>query len=254
MRSCLLPWFWLRTESGERMHHTVDVTGLSFSYPDGRRALLDIDLHIEPGERVALVGPNGAGKSTLLLQLNGTLVGEGMVEVCGVPVEPENISYVRSAVGLVFHDPDDQLFSTSVFEDVAFGPLYMGLPEAEVQERVQSALAAVGMSSAADRVPHHLSAGERKRVAIATVLAMDPEILALDEPTAGLDPRGRRELIRLLAGLPQTMLVSTHDMRMVAELLPRTIILNEGRVVADGRTVEIMDQRELLEVNGLEKP
>jgi cobalt/nickel transport system ATP-binding protein len=233
------------------MHHTVDVSGLSFSYPDGRQALVDIDLHIEPGERVALVGPNGAGKSTLLLQLNGTLVGEGEIEVCGVPVVPVNLSYARAAVGLVFHDPDDQLFSTSVFEDVAFGPLYMGLPEAEVERRVRTALTAVGMSAAVDRVPHHLSTGERKRVAIATVLAMDPEILALDEPTAGLDPRGRRELIGLLASLPQTMLVSTHDMRLVDDLLPRMIVLNEGRVVADGPTKEILAQPALLAANGL---
>ncbi|MGA9533774.1 MAG: ATP-binding cassette domain-containing protein [Anaerolineales bacterium] len=233
------------------MHHTVDVDNLSFTYPDGRQALTNINLHIEPGERVALVGPNGAGKSTLLLQLNGTMAGSGAIEVCGVRVNKENLGYVRAAVGLVFHDPDDQLFSVSVFDDVAFGPLNMGLPEFEVRRRVESALAAVGMSAAVGRVPHHLSTGERKRVAIATVLAMDPEILALDEPTAGLDPRGRRELVDLLASLPQTMLVSTHDMRLVEQLLPRMIVLNDGRVVADGPTVEILAQPALLEANGL---
>lgn len=233
------------------MHHTVDVENLSFVYPDGRQALHDVSLHIAPGERVALVGPNGAGKSTLLLQLNGTLVGSGSIEVCGVGVQKENLDYVRGAVGLVFHDPDDQLFSASVFEDVAFGPLSMGFSEDEVRGRVKSALAAVGMSAAGHRVPHHLSTGERKRVAIATVLAMDPEILALDEPTAGLDPRGRRELISLLGTLPQTMLVSTHDMNLVEELLPRMIILNEGRVVADGPTAEILEQQDLLSAYGL---
>jgi cobalt transport protein ATP-binding subunit len=234
------------------MHHTVDVRGLSFSYPDGRPALRGVDLHVAPGEKVALVGPNGAGKSTLLLHLNGILRGQGDVRVCGMAVDDENLGRIRASVGLVFQDPDDQLFSPSVAEDVAFGPAAMGLSADEVSQRVGEALAAVGMAESGERVPHHLSGGEKKRIAIATVLAMDPEILVLDEPTAGLDPRGRRGLIRLLADLPQTMLVATHDLRMVVELFPRTVVLDEGKVVADGPTEALMADQALLTAHGLE--
>ena len=234
------------------MHHTVDVRGLSFRYPDGRLALDGVSLSIAPGEKVALVGPNGAGKSTLLLHLTGILQGEGDVRVCGWPVGDGNLSRIRAAVGLVFQDADDQLFSPTVFEDVAFGPLYMGLPPEEVGRRVESALLAVGMDDAGPRVSHHLSNGEKKRVAIATVLAMEPEILVLDEPTAGLDPRSRRGLIRLLAELPQTMLVSTHDLRMVEELFRRTVVLDHGRVVADGPTARLLADRAFLADHGLE--
>ncbi len=234
------------------MHHTIEVRGLSFAYPDGSQALRGVDLHISPGEKVALVGPNGAGKSTLILHLNGILRGQGDVRVCGLPVEDENLGRIRASVGLVFQDPDDQLFSPSVGEDVAFGPMYMGLDETEVSRRVQQALTSVGMPGSEGRVPHHLSGGEKKRVAIATVLAMDPEILVLDEPTAGLDPRGRRGLIRLLGELPQTMLVSTHDLRMVQELFPRTVVLDQGQVVADGPTNSLMADAALLAAHGLE--
>ncbi|MDO9128686.1 MAG: ABC transporter ATP-binding protein, partial [Anaerolineales bacterium] len=184
------------------MHHSIEVEHLSFSYPDGHPALQDVSLSIAPGEKVALVGPNGAGKSTLVLHLNGILTGEGTVRVCGLAVEQKNLSSVRAAVGLVFQNPDDQLFSPTVYEDVAFGPLYQGLEPAEVAGRVDSALAAVRMSGYARRVSHHLSAGEKKRIAIATVLSMEPEVLVLDEPTAGLDPRARRGLINLLRELP----------------------------------------------------
>jgi energy-coupling factor transporter ATP-binding protein EcfA2 len=169
-----------------------------------------------------------------------------------MPVTDENLGKVRASVGLVFEDPDDQLFSTTVYEDVAFGPVYLGLPEDEARQRVTTALEAVGMEGAIDRVPHHLSAGEKKRVAIATVLAMEPEILVLDEPTSGLDPRARRGLINTLKNLLQTMLVSTHDMRMVEELFPRTIAIDEGRIVADGSTGKILSDRALLERHGLE--
>jgi len=236
------------------MHHTLDIQDLHFSYPDGRKALRGVSLFINPGEKTALVGPNGSGKSTLLLHLNGVLHGEGEVHVCGKELTNESLRQIRALVGLVFQDPDDQLFSQSVYEDVAFGPLYMGLPKEEITQKVKQALEDVGMAGSEERVPHHLSAGEKKRVAIATVLSMDPEVLVLDEPTAGLDPRGRRELIQLLRGLPQTMLVATHDMRMVAELFERTVIIDEGQVVGDGPTAQILIEPHLLERHGLEAP
>jgi cobalt/nickel transport system ATP-binding protein len=225
-----------------------------FAYPDGTPALRGVSLTIKPGEKVALVGPNGAGKSTLMLHLNGILRGKGQVRVSGVIVEERNLGRVRAAVGLVFQDPDDQLFSPTVFEDVAYGPLYMGLPEAEVRERTTQALAAVAMPGYAARVSHHLSLGEKKRIAIATVLSMQPEILVLDEPSAGLDPRSRRGLIRLLQGLPQTMLVSTHDLRLVAEVASRTLVMDGGLIVADGPTGALLQDQALLEAHGLEKP
>jgi len=237
------------------MHHTIKVEHLSFAYPDGYQALRDVSLTIAPGEKVALVGPNGAGKSTLMLHLNGILKStRGTVRVCGLDLQPSNMGQVRAAVGLVFQDPDDQLFSPTVFDDVAFGPLYQGLASAGVKERVDHALAAVGMCAYRDRVSHHLSVGEKKRIAIATVLSMQPEILVLDEPTAGLDPRARRSFINLLRDLNQTMLVSTHDMRLVAELFPRTVVMDEGRIVADGLTDAILNDPALLEAHGLEKP
>ena len=235
------------------MHHTIEVHDLCFNYPDGHPALQGVALRIAPGEKVALVGPNGAGKSTLMLHLNGILqAGAGRVSVCGLPIRKDTLGQVRAAVGLVFQDPDDQLFSPTVFEDVAFGPLHMGLPEAEVHGRVERALAAVGMQAYAPRVSHHLSVGEKKRIAIATVLAMQPEILVLDEPSAGLDPRARRGLINLLRDLPQTMLVSTHDLRLVQEVFPRTVIMDGGQVVADGPTHQVLADPVLLEAHGLE--
>ncbi len=236
------------------MHHTLDIQDLHFSYPDGRKALRGVSPFINPGEKTALVGPNGSGKSTLLLHLNGILRGEGEVHVCGKELTDESLRQIRALVGLVFQDPDDQLFSQSVFEDVAFGPLYMDIPKEELEQKVRQALEDVGMAGSEARVPHHLSEGEKKRVAIATVLSMDPEVLVLDEPTAGLDPRGRRELIQLLRGLPQTMLVATHDMRMVAELFERTVIIDEGQVVGDGPTAQILAEPHLLERHGLEAP
>jgi cobalt/nickel transport system ATP-binding protein len=232
----------------------VSIRKLGFAYPDGQVALRDVSLAISRGEKVALVGPNGAGKSTLLLHLNGILRGHGQVEVLGRPVQDGRLGSVRAQVGFVFQNPDDQLFSPTVFEDVAFGPLYMGLPREEIQERVGRALKQVGMEGFEDRMPHHLSLGERKRVAIATVLAMDPEILALDEPSLGLDPRARRGLIGLLRELPQTMVVATHDMHLVRDLLPRTVILDHGQVAAEGPTQDILADRELLEQHGLELP
>jgi cobalt transport protein ATP-binding subunit len=233
---------------------TLAIEHLSFAYPDGQLALHDISLSIQAGEKVALVGPNGAGKSTLMLHLNGILGGRGEVSVAGLKVEKTHLAQVRAKVGLVFQNPDDQLFSPTVFEDVAFGPLHMGYPEGEVRARVDRALAQVGMHAFANRLSHHLSVGEKKRIAIATVLSMEPEILILDEPSAGLDPRARRQLIHLLRDLPITMLISTHDMWMVAELFPRMVVMDEGRIVADGPTETLMADRGLLEAHGLESP
>lgn len=237
-------------------HHSIEITDLVFRYPDGRQALNGVSLHIAPTEKVALVGPNGAGKSTLMLHLNGILRGaSGSISVGGLPVTEQHLGQIRAWVGMVFQNPDDQLFSPRVVQDVAFGPLHMGLPEAEVRARVERALVAVGMSEYAQRVSHHLSLGEKKRIAIATVLSMDPRILALDEPTAGLDPRARRSLIQLLQDLgDQTMLISTHDMRLVQELCPRTVVLDGGSLVIDGPTAEILSNQPLLEQHGLEAP
>src|SRR5512143_2658238 len=233
------------------MHHSIEIDHLSFSYPDGTQALRDISLNMEPCEKVALVGPNGAGKSTLILHLNGILLSkQGRVKAAGLEVNQANLGHVRACVGLVFQNPDDQLFSPTVFEDVAFGPLHMGLPEPEVRGRVEQALEAVQMSTYRDRLSHHLSVGEKKRIAIATVLSMNPKILILDEPTAGLDPRARRTLINLLRELPITMLISTHDMAMVKELFPRTIVMDNGHIVADGKTKEILEDEKLLNEHG----
>jgi cobalt transport protein ATP-binding subunit len=235
----------------------IEVKDLHFSYHDGRAVLRDVNLTVGQGEKVALVGPNGAGKSTLMLHLNGIFGsrdGSDGVRVMGQALSKDNLGVIRAQVGLVFQDPDDQLFSPTVFDDVAFGPLHMGLPEDEVRRKVAWALEQVGMSDYAERVSHHLSIGEKKRVAIATVLSMSPEILVLDEPSAGLDPRARRSLINLLNDMTQTILVSTHDMRLVEELFPRMVIMDEGRIVADGPTALLLDDEELLEAHGLERP
>ena len=236
------------------MHHSIEIENLSFKYPDGHQALRDVCLHIEPCEKVALVGPNGAGKSTLILHLNGILTGEGGIRSAGLEVRKENLERIRARIGLVFQSPEDQLFSPTVFDDVAFGPMYQGLPEDEVQARVFEALEVVGMGEYGARVSHHLSLGEKKRIAIATVLSMTPEVLVLDEPTSGLDPRARRALINLLRELDLTMLVSSHDMLMVRELFPRVVIMDEGQIVADGQTRELLDDAALLEAHGLEMP
>jgi cobalt/nickel transport system ATP-binding protein len=237
------------------MTEVLQVRDLHFSYHDGMSALRGVSLQLCEGDKVALVGPNGAGKSTLMLHLNGILSAQkGEVAVGGRRLTRDNLPAIRALVGLVFQNPDDQLFSPTVFEDVAFGPLHMGLPMDEIESRVHAALEAVHMSAFRDRLSHHLSVGEKKRIAIATVLSMDPHILVLDEPSAGLDPRGRRTLINLLRDLPITMLVSTHDMKLVQELFPRTIVMDEGQIVADGRTKDILENEALLTAHGLEKP
>ena len=244
--------------SNNGQNPAIAVDSLEFSYPDGRPALRGVELHIQPGEKVAILGPNGAGKSTLLLHLNGLLHGRnGAVSILGREVhegDKRGLQEIRALVGVVFQDPDDQLFSPSVRDDVAFGPIYMGLPADEVDARVSEALSQVGMDGYEDRMPFHLSGGEKKRAAIASVLSMRPAILALDEPSAGLDPRARRGLIRLLDRLEQTILVTTHDMHMVKDIFPRAVIMDGGKVVADAPTQEILADEVLLEKHGLELP
>jgi cobalt/nickel transport system ATP-binding protein len=233
------------------METCIQVHDLSYAYHDGNPALRGLSLTVHQGEKVALVGPNGAGKSTLLLHLNGILRGEGIVRVMGQEVVEPHLARIRAQVGLIFQNPDDQLFSPTVFDDVAFGPLYAGVPEDEVRRRVGWALAQVGMEGYAERISHHLSLGEKKRAAIASVLSTEPEILVLDEPTAGLDPRTRRRLIEILRELPQTLLCATHDLQMVAEVFPRTVVLDGGLVFADGPTHKLLADQHLLEAHGL---
>ncbi len=228
--------------------------GLRYSYPNGQVALDGVDLDVDHGERVAVLGPNGAGKTTFVLHLNALLTGEGELEVAGLPVAKETVWELRARVGLIFQDPDDQLFMPTVREDVSFGPLNMKLSREEVDDRVTSALNTVRMAHALERAPHQLSMGERRRVAIATVLAMQPALLVFDEPSANLDPRSRRELLDLLTTLEQTLLVVTHDLPFAAELCERAVILSAGRIVADGACSDILADGDLLAVNDLEIP
>ena len=233
----------------------LDLRGLAFRYPGSQQALFGVDLHVHAGERVAILGPNGAGKTTLVLHLNGVLrAGAGTVSVSGLSVDDANLAEIRRRVGIVFQDPDDQLFMPTVRDDVAFGPANLGLRGAELEARVAMALAAVGVADLADRVPHHLSFGQRRRVAIATVLAMEPDILVLDEPTSNLDPASRRELADILRALPVTVLMVTHDLPYAAELCERSLILSGGVVVADGPTLELLADPELLASHRLELP
>lgn len=258
----------------------VQVRELSFRYLDGRHALRGVSFEIAPGEAVALVGPNGAGKSTLLWHLNGLLPGrprgQGVhahtharanvpepapretpgpsVWVDGLAVDERNGPEIRRRVGLLFQDPDDQLFSTSVIADVAFGPLNLGKSKVEARRIALECLARVELIEAAERVPHHLSFGERKRVCLAGVLACEPSILVLDEPTANLDPRGRRRFMELIRGLGATKLIATHDLEMVLELCDRAILLDAGQVIADGNAAEVLGDPDLMETHGLEVP
>jgi cobalt/nickel transport system ATP-binding protein len=234
---------------------TLRVVDVAFTYPDGHRALDGVDLAIGRGERVALLGPNGAGKTTLVLHLNGVLEPErGTVTVAGLKVAKPSLREIRRRVGIVFQDPDDQLFMPTVRDDVAFGPANLGLRGAELDARVASALAQVGMQDYADRPPNHLSYGQRRRVAVATVLAMEPEVLVLDEPSSNLDPASRRELAEILGRLDVTLLMVTHDLPYALELCPRSLVINDGRIVADGPTVDVLTDEELMRANRLELP
>jgi cobalt/nickel transport system ATP-binding protein len=236
-------------------HHIVEVDDLRYTYPDGTDAVRGISFRIEHGESVAIVGANGAGKSTLLLHLNGYLTpAVGRVRIGDHFLGRETLPEVRRTVGMVFQDPDDQLFMPTVHDDVAFGPLNMGLPPEEVERRVAAALARVEASHLRERPPHHLSGGEKRVVAIASVLSMIPEILVMDEPTTGLDPHARRRLIGLLRSFRHTKIIATHDLDLVLDVCDRTIVLHRGEVTADGPTAEIFRDRELLSRSRLERP
>ncbi len=236
-------------------HHLVEVRALCFTYPDGTPALRGVSFRIAHGEAVALVGANGAGKSTLLQHLNGYLTAtRGDVRIGDTRIVRETAALARRAVGMVFQDPDDQLFMPTVAEDVAFGPLNAGLPPAQVEERVAEALRRVGMTHVRERPPYRLSAGEKRAVAIAAVLAMSPDILVMDEPSSNLDPRARRRLIELLRSFEHTRIVATHDLELVVQVCTRVVVLDDGRVVADGPTRDILDDEPLMLAHGLECP
>jgi len=234
----------------------VTVQNLSYCYPDGTEALRGISFQIGEGESVALMGPNGAGKTTFFLHLNGLLTGNaGAVRMFGITLDgKKSLREIRRRIGIVFQNPEDQLFCPTVFDDVAFGPLNYGLPPEEVRLRVRDALEAVGIPGFEDRVSHHLSFGEKKRVSLATVLSMNPDAILLDEPTSNLDPRARRKVMEVIRSLEVTKIIATHDLEMALELCQRGIIMDGGRVVADDRTSDILRDKSLLEAHGLEVP
>jgi len=233
----------------------LQINDLHFDYPDGTSALRGVDLVVQPGERVAVLGPNGAGKTTLMLHSNGLLrARSGSIRVAGQLLADESLAQIRQQVGMVFQDPDDQLFMPTVADDVAFGPANAGLSQAEITTRVEKALTEVGMWAQRDRPPHHLSLGQRRRVAVATVLAMDPELLVLDEPSSNMDPTSRRELADILLSSGRTLAMVTHDLPYAAQICPRAVILNEGRIKADGPTLQLLADEQLLRENRLELP
>lgn len=233
------------------MDAIIQIQQLTYSYPDGKEALKNISLSVGAGEKIGIVGANGAGKSTLLLHINGILYSDGSVKIAGMECTKQNLGKIRALVGMVFQNPDDQLFSITVYDDVAFGPRYQGLEKEIIDRRVRNSLESVQMNDYAERNPYHLSGGEKKRIAIATVLSMEPQILVLDEPTAGLDPRARRELIELLRTLPQTLLIATHDLDLVNSIAERMIIMKDGLISADGPTKALLKDEKLLLENGL---
>jgi cobalt/nickel transport system ATP-binding protein len=236
-------------------HHIIEVKNLHHSYPDGTVALKDISLRISHGESVALIGANGAGKSTLLQHLNGALTtARGSVTIGDFPINRQTLARIRRTVGMVFQNPDDQLFMPTVYDDVAFGPFNLGLRGEDLEQKVAAALTAVGAEALRNKPPYNLSGGEKKRVAIATVLAMSPDILAMDEPTSGLDPYARRQVISLLQGFQHTKIITSHDLDLVLELCPRIVILHEGEIAADGSALELFNDVRLLERCHLEQP
>lgn len=226
----------------------IDVT---FGYRPDHLVLQAVSFRIEAGEGVALLGPNGSGKSTLLLHFNGLVRGQGLVRIDGLEVSPPRLAQIRGLVGLVFQDPDDQLFSPTLLEDVAYGLQFQGLSLEEVEARARRALSEVGLAELAERPPHELSGGEKKRAALATVLSMQPRLLVIDEPTAGLDARARRGVIELLRTRPQAMVIATHDLELVEELLPRALILDAGRIHGDLPSAELLADRPRLERHGI---
>jgi cobalt/nickel transport system ATP-binding protein len=235
--------------------NAIEVKHLSYAYPDGHQALKDITLTIKKGECLGMVGPNGAGKSTLLLHLNGILSGSsGEILILGQSINKQNLSWVRQKVGLVFQNPDDQLFCPTLFEDVAFGPLNSQVPIEQIQGRVAAALGKVGLTGFEDRSPHHMSVGEKRKASLATILSMDPEIIVLDEPSSNLDPRSRKELIDLLDSFPLTRILATHDLEMVLHLCDRVVLLAQGQVAASGKPEEVLTDESLLKAHGLELP
>jgi cobalt/nickel transport system ATP-binding protein len=240
------------------MTSAIEVQTLKYSYPDGTEALKGISFTVLEGECIGLIGPNGSGKSTLLLHLNGVLPEqldeETHVTVNGIPLTRKTLLQIRRKVGLLFQDPDDQLFCPTVFEDVAFGPQQFGFSEAEIRSAVETALTTTGLEGFGDRSPHHLSGGEKQRVCLAGVLACRPAVLVLDEPTNNLDPRGKRVLKGLLKSIPSTKIIASHDLEMICELCTRTIVLDNGLIVADGPTVELLSNEQLMLQHGLEKP
>jgi cobalt transport protein ATP-binding subunit len=233
----------------------IDVDNVYFTYPDGHEVLKGLSFHLHAGEKVALIGPNGAGKSTLMSHLNGVqLPISGRVVIEDLEVKKENLKQIRRKVGIVFQDPDDQLFCPTVFDDVAFGPLNLGLPREEIESRVKEALAVVGLEGFEQRSSFHLSFGERKRLALATVLSYQPEILVFDEPSTNMDPMNRRNLINWLKAADRTILLCTHDLDIALEVCDRCLLLVDGRILADGPAAEILYDRKLLEDNKLELP
>ncbi|RMG57302.1 MAG: ABC transporter ATP-binding protein [Deltaproteobacteria bacterium] len=236
-------------------HHIVEFRNVAFTYPDGTRALKGISFQILHGESVGIVGANGAGKSTLLMLLNGYLLPtEGEVVIGGIPLTKKTRQELRRRVGVVFQNPDDQLFMPTVYEDVAFGPLNLGLSPESTDERVKRALSTVGCLHLAGKAPHHLSGGQKRAVSIATVLAMEPDILAMDEPSSNLDPRSRRDLIGLLRKFEHTKIIASHDLDLILDVCERSIVIREGEVAADGPTEEILTDKGLMEENNLELP
>ena len=240
------------------MNHAVRVENLEFSYGDAKQALRGLDFVVNDGECLGLIGPNGAGKSTLLLHLNGILPerrsGSSSVFIYGQPINDETIESARRTVGVLFQNPDDQLFCPTVYEDVAFGPEQFGLSKKEIEAIVSDSLAKVGLSGFEHRSPHHLSRGEKQRVCLAGILAYQPKILVLDEPTSDLDPRGKRELVRLLNSFSATKIIASHDLELVVRLCSRTIVLDNGEIVAEGITSNILSDEKLMLEHGLEKP